>query len=1152
MALLTRVVGIGGKINVKTSDVGAVRIKFGTNTGVTNDVVYSASTTPDGDGWSRLTAPSLSPGLYYYRVAMKTGTATEVLDTETNVGRYRVAPTTATTFSFNFSACSDSLTPAAMTTIANRNDPLFILTGDFWYADALSNDLINYKNEMSGRLVAPAFEQVFSKTNSVYIPSDHDFGMQNNIVGNNNTVCRDNFNATHRQMFPAPLPSNRPLGVYHTFTWGRVRFIIMDTRTSSDAMGKTDGVNKTKLGATQKQWVKDTVTNSAEKVIVLVGDMPWVGPAVASDDSWDAYATERKELADFFTASGKHFMYCHGDMHALAYDDGQSGNHPGNFPIFAAAPLANDSSIKPAAQYYSGGVYPPTDGSAIISQYGRVTFTDTGTNTIRVDYNGYSSDNTLRKTFTKTFTLDDSPPVYDINITPVSATVDNTLNTATLTWDITGTDADLVTGFYAGRSASGTLNAWESSLLGSGVRTQTFTGLVNGETYVLHVDAVIAGGTRVKRGTTTVTLANDGALNIVLTPLTTTVDNVNNTATLEWSLSGSDSGQVTAFTAGRSGYGTQQPWLSGSLGSGVRSQTFTQLQDGGTYTLTVNAIVDTQTRASASAEVTLDNPTGPQWQTIYDGPNLEHIDEVLNANTAYQYRLFAWNDDGSAGPSQVLSVSTPANPTAPEAPSAAPVAPNPGTTSVDISWPAYTGATRYSLYRSSDGSTWPTTPIFDSLGTSFTDTQRTPAAIYYYRYTITNGAGTSLPSPTLTVTMDSISTGTTQPMSAKAALDLMGSVTHQNFGPPSDSDIALYQQVDQVAKWFNTVGYRRMRSGFSNTSSAKEYVNFLRATGATWNVPIFSATGGTTEAEARSKVKWFSDNAPDVVSSFEGLNEPSHYYGSTLDAWMTATVNYQEILMDAVRSHTNLNHTKVLSSAMHQSDAEAALANGQNWWEMLAARGITDFFDVSALHTYGGSQGHPSRKLDERVDRVKAAWPGKPVWVTETGYSDAWGHTTTIGPGKAYGARLALEYALRKIPLYNYELLDDSPAKQTGTQRVFGVVETGTTATEAANPANWSLKFVGQGMKEVLDNWKDPSNQGAYTPVKVKCDITTSGANVKSLLTATKAQSDAGVATLYLWRELDWGATSVSVKVVDKNGERTFNVNAGVTRVDLR
>jgi len=396
-----RVVGLD-RIRLQTANATSVRVKIGTDAAFTADVVYTSAQIPDTQSNSThvVTGLGLTPGVrYYWRAALTDTDGTELVDSYP-IGRFRVPPTGQYTFGFSAGSCTNAADSDAMTAAAAWGDDLFIHMGDLWYADGSGVNVDNYRVKMGAKLsvsTAPKHAGVFSSRVSVFTPSDHDFGMINNGYGEDGTGSRDIYNQVYRELIPTvPVPATT--GIYHTFSWGRVRFIVTDCRSFMVNPADTDNASKTKLGAVQKQWVKDTITAAAEPLIVLVGDVPWTGPAVAGDDAWDGYTTERTELVDFFDLQvEKNIVYINGDQHAVAGDDGTNG-----FGVvsYCCAPLNNTASQKTP---YSTGLY-PASGSATVQQYGRFIITDVGS-TITISWIGYSSDNTVRKQLNTTFTV---------------------------------------------------------------------------------------------------------------------------------------------------------------------------------------------------------------------------------------------------------------------------------------------------------------------------------------------------------------------------------------------------------------------------------------------------------------------------------------------------------------------------------------------------------------------------------------------------------------------------------------------------------------------------------------------------------------------------------------------------------------------------
>jgi phosphodiesterase/alkaline phosphatase D-like protein len=385
-------------VTVKVAGATSVRLKCGTDDAVSTGVVFGTPVVPDSEGCAFLPVTGLTGNKtnYRYRVAMTDANGVEVLDTLA-VGRFRTDGTGA--LSFSFASCNDTSDPDTFNGMAAWDDDMFIHLGDMYYFDGSGTGLANFKTRMDQRLSAPRASLVYSTRHFVYTTSDHD-GMNNNTTAANNATAWANWNTLYRsRILPASrLPSN---GVYRTFTKraGLVRFIVLDTRSFASSASAVDNTSKTRLGATQKQWLKDTITAATESVIVLVNADPWIGATVVGGDAWPGYNTERSELAAFFVASGKSIFITGGDMHALAADTGV--NSAGGIAVFHAAPFYHTASDKGGP--YSEGRYPPT-GTATVKQYGRIVITP-GTTTVTVTYFGYSAPNTQRMTLTKTYPL---------------------------------------------------------------------------------------------------------------------------------------------------------------------------------------------------------------------------------------------------------------------------------------------------------------------------------------------------------------------------------------------------------------------------------------------------------------------------------------------------------------------------------------------------------------------------------------------------------------------------------------------------------------------------------------------------------------------------------------------------------------------------
>jgi len=204
---------------------------------------------------------------------------------------------------------------------------------------------------------------------------DHDFGGSNSTAS---SAAREAARLSYRQNVPHyDLPAgtgNAP--IYQAFSAGRVRFVLLDTRSMRDEETMPDG-SDSMLGARQREWLKQELRESSRthSLVVLVSSVPWIAKEAAGGDDWGGYAVERREIADFIAENGiANLLLLAGDAHMLGIDDGSNADYSTGggaaFPVMHAAALDRRGSLKGGP--YSEGAYPGA------GQYGLVTFNDNG------------------------------------------------------------------------------------------------------------------------------------------------------------------------------------------------------------------------------------------------------------------------------------------------------------------------------------------------------------------------------------------------------------------------------------------------------------------------------------------------------------------------------------------------------------------------------------------------------------------------------------------------------------------------------------------------------------------------------------------------------------------------------------------------------
>lgn len=357
-----------------------VRVAFSTSSAMTAPT-YSASATPDSRGVSRHALPALTPATSHWYQVERGGTLLG------SPRAFRTLPT-AGSWSFGFGSCRDHVGDAAILSDAiSRGVALFVQHGDIHYRDITTNSETAFHDAYDELHTRTQLNNLLTGTPTTYTWSDHDGPVDGG------SAARPAAQAVYRARVPHPtLPSTA--GIHHTFRVGRVRFVVLDTRSYASPATNTDGASKTKLGADQKTWLQNLLAAPDTPLTLIVSAEGWVGGVESGQDHWGMYQNERSQIGGWITASSTRCVMLCGDAHMLAIDDGT--NSVAGVPVWHAAALARAGSVKGGP--YSGGTL---SGSG---QYGFVEISDTGGQRVTATYRGIRSDGTVWASHTVTAT----------------------------------------------------------------------------------------------------------------------------------------------------------------------------------------------------------------------------------------------------------------------------------------------------------------------------------------------------------------------------------------------------------------------------------------------------------------------------------------------------------------------------------------------------------------------------------------------------------------------------------------------------------------------------------------------------------------------------------------------------------------------------
>jgi hypothetical protein len=391
------------KVKAKMASAGQARLVVYSDQARTIPIGYSSleSTLPTNELHFEVTDLD-SNSTYYWSINSN--------NTQSSIkGRCRTFPTGNSTHKMVVSSCARgynygpngvdsevSNSPVFEHIRTQYSDALYFLhLGDFHYGDVSTASTSDF-TAMYDQLLSMSNQQnLYLEMPLSVMWDDHDYGGS----GIGSAVTKPHAKEAYDLRVPryADIP-NAPAGLLaHTFVVGRVRYIMLDTRSQSDR-------TTTKLGSVQKQWFKDTLRDSNEIVNVVNVGFPW--NTTSGSDNWVEALDERQELIDYIRSIHKdnNTLLIAGDLHGTAFDNGYNSE---NIPLLHCGSL--DSVIYGVEETAGTKGVKATSGIVMGSdKFTTLEFVDDGTN-ITLTAKGIDAKDgieTVLATHTQTFSGD--------------------------------------------------------------------------------------------------------------------------------------------------------------------------------------------------------------------------------------------------------------------------------------------------------------------------------------------------------------------------------------------------------------------------------------------------------------------------------------------------------------------------------------------------------------------------------------------------------------------------------------------------------------------------------------------------------------------------------------------------------------------------
>jgi len=326
------------------------------------------------------------------------------------------------------------------------------------------------------------------------------------------------------------------------------------------------------------------------------------------------------------------------------------------------------------------------------------------------------------------------------------------------------------------------------------------------------------------------------------------------------------------------------------------------------------------------------------------------------------------------------------------------------------------------------------------------------------------------------------------------------------------------------------------KPGFAPTY---ETARLLRERRMKWNMVLVTDLR-QSDADIVARVKDIASKAADVCVAVEGINEPNHNRsgGSVPSNWRELTLQKQKVLWQAVQA-SSLRGKPVLGPSLQmQRVKEADFA----WF---ASHGLNNYMTHAGTHCYPTGR-YIDTNFDSATRTMRKYWH-KPVWITETGYTNALDDAGGQRPvpewvAGVYAPSAALEAIDRGWKVNWFEVMDDFDAgARNEVEANYGLYAVGS----SMSPSGWRAKPAAIALKGILNGLKDPGP--AFKPRTIGLRVAASTADVRW----TALGKRDGSVRLYLRRTAEVYNSDTDRKIAVADARVTITTAKGTRTVSV-